>query len=140
MSSLGNHLATDALARVSKTLRRPDLVFEYCACRRHQCCQIKEAETSACRRFMGSSQASNALDRASTLRFVGVIVDQNVRCRTAKTRVLTNRCDVAFWPISTLAATHRYFRSWNTSGHCAVVQLMRSRPSRSPQVQSVLLQ
>jgi len=28
--------------------------------------------------FLGSSQASNALDRARTLRFVVVIVDQNV--------------------------------------------------------------
>jgi hypothetical protein len=60
--------------------------------------KFMEAETSTFRRFMGSSQASNALDRAMTLRFVGVIVDQNVRCRTANTPVLTNRCDVAFWP------------------------------------------
>jgi hypothetical protein len=36
-----------------------------------------------------------------TLRFVGVIVDQNVRCRTASTPVLTIRCDVAFWPGAT---------------------------------------
>jgi hypothetical protein len=38
-------------------------------------CQIKEAEISVCRRFVGSSQASNALDRAKTLRFVGVIIN-----------------------------------------------------------------
>ena len=37
------------------------------------------AETSVCRRFMGSSQTSNALDCASTLRFVVFIVYQNGR-------------------------------------------------------------
>jgi hypothetical protein len=32
--------------------------------------KCKKAETSVCRRFMGSSQTSNALDRARRLRFV----------------------------------------------------------------------
>ena len=41
----------------------------------------KKAETSVYRRFMGSSQTSNALDRVRRLRFIGVIVDLNVRYR-----------------------------------------------------------
>ncbi len=38
--------------------------------------KLKKAETSVYRRFMGSPQTSNALDRMRTLRFVLVIVDQ----------------------------------------------------------------
>jgi hypothetical protein len=45
-----------------------------CACRRHQCRQFIEAETSASRRFWGSSRSSNALDRSWTLDFVGIAV------------------------------------------------------------------
>jgi hypothetical protein len=45
-----------------------------CACRRHQCRQFIEAETSASRRFWGSSRPSNALDRSLTLDFVGITV------------------------------------------------------------------
>jgi hypothetical protein len=41
-------------------------------------CQFIEAATSVSRRFWGSSQASNALDRARTLRFIWVIVNQYV--------------------------------------------------------------
>jgi hypothetical protein len=26
---------------------------------------------------------------------------------------------VSYWPLSTFAATQRYFRSWRTSGHCS---------------------
>ena len=42
---------------------------------------VKKAETSVYRRFMGSSQTSNALDRVRRLRFIGVIVDLNVQYR-----------------------------------------------------------
>jgi hypothetical protein len=45
-----------------------------CACRRHQCRQLIEAETSASRRFWGSSRPSNAPDRSWTLDFVGITV------------------------------------------------------------------
>src|ERR1700691_3561898 len=45
-----------------------------CACRRHQCRQFIEAETSASRRFWGSSQPSNAPDHSWTLDFVGITV------------------------------------------------------------------
>jgi hypothetical protein len=41
----------------------------------------KKAETSVYRRFMGSSQTSNALDRAKRLRLIAVIVDLKVRYR-----------------------------------------------------------
>jgi hypothetical protein len=37
-------------------------------------CQLVELAISVYRRFSGSSQASSALDRAATLRFVGVTV------------------------------------------------------------------
>jgi hypothetical protein len=40
--------------------------------------KLKKTETSVYRRFIGSSQTSNALDRVRTIRIVLVIVDQNV--------------------------------------------------------------
>ena len=52
-----------------------------------------EAATSVRRRYRGSSQESKGLDRAGTLYRIGVIVDQNVRCRTAKTPAFTIRRD-----------------------------------------------
>jgi hypothetical protein len=41
----------------------------------------RSGDFSVCRRFAGDSQGSKASDRAKTLRFIGVIVDQYARYR-----------------------------------------------------------
>ena len=98
MVSLGR--AEDAFKPIELALHLDPLsnerfLWELIACRsrRHQCCQIYGSGDFGMSPLWAALRQAMRLTVRGTLRFVGVIVDQNVRRRTANTPAFTIRRD-----------------------------------------------